>query len=110
MDCPDGTCITQINENLATCVDKLDETKILAGLCFDDFLRILDEIDSSSTSNKVMNTSPGITINIYTTSVYSEVIKANYEKLTFIDFGECETKLREIFKISPEQKILCYIS
>ena len=109
LECPDGTCITQINENLATCVDKLDETKILAGLCFDDFLRILDEIDSSSTSNKVMNTSPGITINIYITSVYSEVIKSNKEKLTFIDLGECETKLREYFKITPEQKF-CVIS
>ena len=109
LECPEGTCITQINEHLATCVDKLDDTKILAGLCFDDFLRILDDIDSSSNTNKVMNNNPGITVNIYTTQVDLEALKNNNQNLTFIDLGECETKLREHYNIDPEQKF-CVIS
>ena len=41
MSCPDNIYINRINENLVVCVDKLDETKILGGICFDDFLWIL---------------------------------------------------------------------
>ena len=79
LECPEGTCITQINEHLATCV-------------------------SSSNTNKVMNNNPGITVNIYPTQVDLETLKNNNENLTFIDLGECETKLREHYNIDPEQK------
>ena len=109
MECPEGTCISQINDNLATCVEKLDDTKTLAGLCFDDFGRILDEIDSSSSTNKVINNNPGVTINIYTTQANLEILKTNNPNLTFIDLGQIETKLREHYKIDPEQKF-CVIS
>ena len=109
LECPEGTCITQINENLATCVEKLDETKILAGLCFDDFLRILDGIGGDDSSNIVMNDNSGITLNIYTTKIDLEEAESKYQNLTFIDLGECENQLREYYKIDPEQKF-CVIS
>ena len=65
LKCPDGTCISQINENLATCVDKPDETKDFGGICFDDFLRILDGLEEKDTNdNIVINEKKGISINI----------------------------------------------
>ena len=74
-ECPEGTCITQINENLATCVDKLDDTQILSGLCFDDFLMILDEIDNVHSSNIIINKYPGSSINIYNNEINLEEAK-----------------------------------
>ena len=95
--CPEGTCLTQINPNLATCVDKLDETKILAGLCFDDFIRILNGINNEDSSNKVMNENEGVSINIYKTTIDIEIAKEKNKNLTFIDLGECKDKLREYY-------------
>ena len=109
LKCPEGTCLTQININLATCVDKLDDTKILGGLCFDDFLRILDGIDNAGDGNIVMNESPGISINIYTSKINLDEAENKNENLTFIYLDECENKLREYYKLNPSQKI-CIIS
>ena len=109
LECPPGTCITQININLAPCVDKLDDTKILGGLCFDDFLRILDGIDGVNSDNIVMNENPGVTINIYTNNInLGNAINKN-DNLTFIELGQCENRLREYYKLSSEQKF-CIIS
>ena len=109
LKCPEGTCLTQVNANLATCVDKLDETKILGGLCFDDFLRMLDGIDSAGSSNIVMNEYLGITINIYMSDIELETVKEKNPNLTFIDLGECENKLREHYNLNSSQKF-CVIS
>ena len=111
LKCPEGTCLTQININLATCVDKLDDTKILGGLCFDDFLRVLDGIDSVESKNIVMNENPGVSINIYTSEINLDEAKNNEKNinLTFIDLGECENKLREYYRINDELKF-CIIS
>ena len=109
LSCPEGTCLTQININLATCVDKLNETKILAGLCFDDFLRILDGIDTVNNNNIVMNEYPGISTNIYKNDIDLETAKNNNPNLTFIDLGECEDKLKEYYNLNSSQAF-CIIS
>ena len=55
---------------------KLDETKILGGICFDDFLRILDNIEGiDSNSNFVINNVPGVSINIYQDDLNLDEIK-----------------------------------
>ena len=75
LECPENTCITQINENLAICVDKLDETKILRGICFDDFIKILDDVGEIRDNNKIINNCPGITINIYQNGIDIDKLK-----------------------------------
>ena len=94
LSCPENTCITQINENLATCVDKLDETKIMVGICFDDFIKILDDIENvESNKNIVINNNPGITINIYEDGIELNELKNKYSNLTFIQLNQCNEKL-----------------
>ena len=111
LECPEGTCLTQINQNLATCVDKLGDTKILAGLCFDDFIIILDQIGNLDTSNKVMNEYPSISLNIYNDKIdLVEVINNNENNnLTFIDINKCAEKIKSYYKLNSIQ-LLCVIS
>jgi hypothetical protein len=96
LTCPENTCITQINENLAICVKKLDDTKIIGGICFDYFLRILDNVEGADfNSNIVINNIPGISINIYQDNLNFDEIKNKSGNLTFIDLAQCGENLRQ---------------
>jgi len=106
LSCPEGTCITQINPNLAVCVDKSKETKILNGICFDDFIRIVDEIQNiNSNNNIVINDYPGVSINIYQNGMISNKAFYEYSNLTFIDLGKCFNKLIEFYNLNPNDKL-----
>ena len=74
----------------------------MAGLCFDDFLRILDGLDNADSINKIMNENEGV--NIYKTTIDMEEAKEKNKNLTFIDLGECENKLRDHYNLSSNQK------
>ena len=107
LSCPENTCITQINENLATCVDKLDETKILGGICFDDFIKILDEIENvKSNKNIVINNNPGITLNIYQDGIELNELKNKNPNLTYIQLGQCTEKLIEYYNLNKTEKLI----
>ena len=104
LECPEDTCITQININLATCVDKLDDTQILSGLCFDDFLLILDEIDNANSTNIVINENPVASINIYNNGIDLVEVKEKNKNLTYIYLDECTDKLKEYYNLRKEQQ------
>ena len=104
-ECPVGTCITMINSNLANCVDKIDDIKELGELCFEDFIRIFDFFHDITNNNIVINENQGVSINIYTTELNLYEAENIHENLTFINLGECENKLREYYKLNPNQKI-----
>ena len=58
----------------------------MGGICFDDFLRILDNVEGAdSNSNIVINNAPGISINIHQDDLNFDEIKNKSENLTFID-------------------------
>ena len=107
LSCPENTCITQINENLATCVDKLDETKIFGGICFDDFIKILDDIENvESNKNIVINNNPGISINIYEDGIELNELKNKYTNLTFLQLGQCTEKLIKYYNLNKTEKLI----
>ena len=104
--CPPNTCITQINENLAVCVDKLEETKILGGICFDDFIRILDNVEQVNSSiNMVVNNFQGVTVNIYENGIDIDEVKYIYPNLTFLHLEECGNELRRFYNLSLDDKL-----
>ena len=84
------------------CVDKLEETKILGGICFDDFLIILDNIEevSNNYNNIAINNYPGITVNIYRVGIKIEEAAKKYKNLTFIDLTECGEELKKFYNLS----------
>ena len=93
--CPKETCVTQINKNLKTCVDKLENTKILGNTCFDDFILILDNLDNLN-SNEVItiNTSPGVLLTIYKNGLNLNENINKYKNSTFIDLEECSEQIK----------------
>ena len=106
LECPENTCITQINENLAICVDELDETKILGGICFDDFIRILDNVEElDSNENIVQNNFPGVTVNIYEDGIDISEVKNKYPNLTFINLDECGEEIKRFYNLNSDEKL-----
>ena len=90
---------------MAICVKKLDDTKILGGICFDDFFMILDNVEGAdSNTNIVINNSPGVIINIYQDDLNLDEIKNKCDNLTFIDLDQCGEDLRIYYNLEPEEK------
>ena len=92
--CPKETCVTQINKNLNTYVEPLENTKILGNTCFDDFQLILDKLDYLN-SNEVItiNTSPGVLLTIYKNGLDLNENINKYKNSTFIDLEKCSEQL-----------------
>ena len=105
ISCPGGTCITQINKNLATCIEQLDEFKTISNICFEDFLIILDRMDELNGNNIIINNYEGVTVNLYETGADINIMKSQYENLTFIDLNDCSNLLREYYNISYNEKL-----
>ena len=106
--CPDGTCISQVNENLGTCVDNPDEYKNFGGLCFDNFVIILDNLEKlDNNDNIVINEKNGIYINIYENGIDINSLKTQEKNknLTFIQLGECAGKLKSFYNLNSEEKL-----
>ena len=100
--CPEDTCITQINSNLETCVDKMEQTEILGGICFNDFPLIIDYIDSiNNSSDQVVsiNTSPGVTLSLYENGLELGEDN-NFYNLTIINLENCGGKLKEYYQLN----------
>ena len=104
--CPEGTCITQINKNLVTCVEKLDEFKTISNICIEDFSIILDRIEELNDNNNIIiNKYEGVTINLYEIGVDINEMKENFKNLTFIDLNECANELREFYNLNFSEKL-----
>ena len=87
--------MTQINKNLKTCVEKLENTKILGNTCFDDFLLILDNLDNLIFNEViVINTSPGVTLTMYKNGLDFNENLNKYKTSTFIDLGKCSEQIK----------------
>ena len=105
LSCPENTCITTINNNLSICIDKYNETKILAGFCFDDFLTILDNIENiDENNNKVVNIN-GVSVNIYQNGINYDIFKDKYNNLTYINLGDCAKALIEFYGLEENEKL-----
>ena len=92
--CPKGTCVTQINKKLNTCVKQLENTKILGHTCFDDFLLILDKFDNLNSNEVItLNTSPGVILTMYKNGLDLKENINKYKNSTFIDLEKCSEQL-----------------
>ena len=105
--CPKDTCITQINSNFETCVDQMELTEILGGICFDDFpliLEYIDNINNSSDQIISINSSPGVTLSIYENGLDLEE-NNNFYNLTIINLDNCQAKLMEYYQLNSNDTL-----
>ena len=88
MECPKGTCLTQEDHDLKTCENIRDGMKVFNGICFDNFMEIVQNIKIMSQNGQTIFTNSGIIIHGYSTKCNKEEDKnSNY---SFVNLGDCE--------------------
>ena len=103
--CPDGTCLTQNDKNLTTCVNIESYMTVLNGICIENILTI---IDSFTNSNKKLIQSisnlKGSVISGYFAEdeVYESSSTSNYSLLYL---NECKDKLIEKNNLGADDKL-----
>ena len=66
--CPNGTCLTQEDPELKTCIKIRSNTKIFNDICFENLDEITKNIKSFSENEKTITTESGIIIHGYSTN------------------------------------------
>ena len=56
LECPKGTCLTQNDPELRTCIEFKSTMKIFNNICFDNFNEITNNIKSLSESGETIST------------------------------------------------------
>ena len=100
--CPEGTCLTQKDNNLVYCVKIKSYMTIFNDICFIKFEKIVDNIKNISDNNLFIFPSPNIMIKAYTKDIKIDDINTNF---TIIYLGECENLLKHYYNL-PSNTIL----
>ena len=95
--CPNGTYISQNENNIKKCVDEKIEF---------DFSKMLNEIGKLNLYNNiVINDNPNTTINIYINGVYIDDIINIYSNLTFINLDECGNEIKRFYHLDSNENL-----
>ena len=81
--------------------------KVYNGICIYGISQIINEINSENNMKTVdsVMTPTGIVLNIYPAKIPKEVLLEENSKITYIDLGDCEEKLKSHYNLSPETKL-----
>ena len=102
--CPDGTCLTQEDDSLISCIPIPSNAKVFNNICFMNLEEITKNIKSMSEKNEIISNSGGITIRGYSTKSDNEDIDNN-SKYSIIYLGDCEDKLKEYYNLSKDTEL-----
>ena len=106
-ECPQGTCLTQDDPGLKTCVSMKPNTQVFNGICFDNFETLTKNIKSLSESNEIIESTSGVIIRGYSTSSNNdkESIDEN-AKYSIVYLGDdCENKLRDYYNLTNDTEL-----
>ena len=105
-ECPQGTCLSQNDPRLRTCVNIRPNTQVFNGICFDNFESLTKNIKSLSDNNETIESVSGVIIRGY--SVSSDNYKESIEddaKYSVVNLGDCEYKLREYYNLTNDTEL-----
>ena len=103
LECPLGTCLTQEDPELKTCVNKGPNTQVFNGICFDNLLEMAQNIKTISDAGQTLYTESGIIIHGYSTKTNQDDDKnSNY---SLVDLGDCEYKLKAHYNLSNDTEL-----
>ena len=103
LQCPAGTCLTQDDPLLITCVEITSKTKIFNDICFENFDDIIKNIKSMSENDDIISTESGIIIRGYSTNSDSDI--DSEAKYSLVDLGDCEEKIREYYNLDEDTEL-----
>ena len=99
--CPTGTCLTQNDEDLKTCIDKDSYMAEINGICVENFVNIINNIKNNNKLIAPISSVKGSVISGYFANdeVYESSASSNYS-LLFLN--ECEELLKTKNSLPPE--------
>ena len=102
--CPEGTCLTQSDINLKTCVDKEPEMVVIQGICIENLSDIInDSKDNKNAINSVSNLKDtSISGYFINKNVYESSQDSNY---TLLYLNECEDLLKNEYKLADDAEL-----
>ena len=103
-ECPQGTCLTQEDPNLKTCIGIKPGTQVFNKICFENFESLTKNIKTMSENNEVIEAGSGIIIRGYSTSDAEESIDED-AKYSLVNLGDCEYKLKSYYNLSNETEL-----
>ena len=105
-DCPQGTCLTQEDPNLKTCIRMNPDTQVFNGICFENFESLTKNIKSMSENNEVLETSSGIIIRGYSSNSNSDKESIDKDaKYSLVYLGDCEEKLKSYYNLTNDTEL-----
>ena len=99
--CPDGTCLTQDDPSLITCIPVPSTAKIYNNICFMNLEEITKNIKSMSENNEVISQS-GIIIRGYSSK--SNQVEEDEEYST-VDLGLCEDRIKQYYHLQDDTEL-----
>ena len=91
LKCPEGTCLTTNNKDLAKCIDIRPDMKIYNEICIDRINELLENIEDDDLLPIV--TPSGVILNAFSADISMENFIEKYPNLTFVDLGECKNRI-----------------
>ena len=103
LKCPENTCLTTKNQDLAKCIDIRPNIKVYNEICIEGINELIQNLEEDEVVP--IMTSSGIAISAFSADASMEELIQKYPSLSFVDLGECKDKLKEAYKLPPDTKL-----
>ena len=104
-ECPQGTCLTQEDPKLKTCIRISPSMQVFNGICFDNLDQFTNNIKSMSDSGQIISTNSGIIIHGYSTKPNSEKTEDKNANYSMVYLGDCEFKIKSFYNLPNDTEL-----
>ena len=103
LKCPENTCLTSNNKDLAKCVDVKPNIKVYNQICIEGIDKLIENLDDNDLIP--ITTESGIAINAFSADASMENLIKKNPDLTFVDLGDCKKKLIGAYNLPPDTQL-----
>ena len=104
-ECPEGTCLTQEDTELRTCVNINPNMQVFNGICFENFFEMTKNIKSMSDNGETITTSSGVIIHGYSTKSKDKTDEDKNGNYSLVNLVDCEYKLKTFYNLSNDTEL-----
>ena len=104
-ECPEGTCLTQEDSELKTCININPNMQVFNGICFENFIEMTKNIKSMSDNGETITTSSGVIIHGYSTKSKDKTDEDKNGNYSLVNLGDCEYKLKSFYNLSNDTEL-----
>ena len=103
-ECPENTCISQKYESLTICEKQTSDMKVINGICFNNYLSIVNDFIQSDENNLKINEQEGVSLSIFSYDDYYKNFDEKVQNIstTMIDIRECISLYKEQYNIDEK--------